>query len=602
MDRQEDVANQFRAMSDLFPESRDIAARYVDWLARSDQLNVAEDFLRIRAKVAAAGVPRMLDLIEFLAKWKGPDAVLADLGALIQSDTDPLLFRAMRATVVFQTGARKQAVADLETVIAEAAVSTDESVRADTSRYRIVLARMLDSMGDRAGAEAAIGPVIAERPNLADAALLQAQFQLDKGQATDAISTLRAALGADESDPQLLLLLARAHTAQGADALAMRTLSLAFGASGQSPETALIFAGRLVRDGRRDSAIDVLTRAISIRPTHVGLLGALGELYVAALDWNRAAKIIQTLRDLNGGAVPDSAADQLDLAMLAGRAPVDDALGKIQTEDPANRAGTVAYLTLAQSYMAAGRRDDARRVLDQGLEGAPHNALMMAVSARLAVAQGQGALAVRTYRDLIAQEPNSEYLWLSLAHAMRVDADTDAVLAVLDEGLAALPNSVRLGWDRALTLQQAGRPEDAIAAYEAVLTQAPDNLPAVNNLANLLSTVRQDDASLTRAADLARALDRSDIPQFRNTLGWIRFRQGDVDAAVQLLVPAAEALADDPVAQIQAAEALMAATQIPRAQDFLTRAIALAPPGTEVAARAREALAEIAALGPAKEG
>ena len=47
--RSEAVAAQFRSMIDLFPQSRDIAARYVEWLARGDQVDMAEEFLRQRA-------------------------------------------------------------------------------------------------------------------------------------------------------------------------------------------------------------------------------------------------------------------------------------------------------------------------------------------------------------------------------------------------------------------------------------------------------------------------------------------------------------------------------------------------------------------------
>lgn len=602
LEKPDKVAAQFRAMIELFPENRNIATRYVDWLARDDQLAVAESFLRQRATDTKDEVARTLDLIEFLATWKGPDAVLADLDVLVDSDADPLLFRAMRASVVFQTGAREDAIAELKAIVAEAEVSPVDSVRSDTARYRIVLAQMLDDIGDRAGAEAAVALVISQHPNMTEAAQLQAKFLLDKGQNTDAISTLRAALGSVDSDPQLLLLLARAHSAQGADALATRTLSLAFAASGQSPDIALIFASHLAQDARTGSAIDVLTRALSTQPRHPGLLAALANLYIEQGDWNRAASIATTLRRLDAGPAPARAADQLDLALLAARAPLSEALKTLEALDATDQGGSMAYLSLIQAYIAAGRADDARRVLDQGLEAAPENALLLAISARLAVAQGQSARAIETYRSLIAGEPDSEYLWISLAQAVATESDTEAVLAILDEGLTARPNSPRLEWERALVLHQADRPEEAIEAYERVLEHAPSNLPAVNNLANLLSTTRQDEESLTRAADLSKALERSDIPQFRNTLGWIRFRQGDVSAAVVLLVPAAETLSTDPLVQIQAAEALIAASQGQRAQAFLTRAMDLVVPDSVLADRAREGMDAIAALGTAKEG
>ena len=70
-----------------------------------------------------------------------------------------------------------------------------------------------------------------------------------------------------------------------------------------------------------------------------------------------------------------------------------------------------------------------------------------------------------------------------------------------------------------------------------------------NNLASLLATSRDDAESLARAAKVARPLRGLDQPAFRDTWGWIAFRQGDLQDSLTHLEPAAAGLATD--AQVQ---------------------------------------------------
>ena len=59
---------------------------------------------------------------------------------------------------------------------------------------------------------------------------------------------------------------------------------------------------------------------------------------------------------------------------------------------------------------------------------------------------------------------------------------------------------------------------------------------------SLLADHRGDEASLDRAAKLAQGLARSEVPQFKDTLGWIASRRGDYKAAIPLLEGAVAAL------------------------------------------------------------
>ena len=62
----------------------------------------------------------------------------------------------------------------------------------------------------------------------------------------------------------------------------------------------------------------------------------------------------------------------------------------------------------------------------------------------------------------------------------------------------------------------------------------------INNLASLLSEHRNDEESMQRALELASRFRQSSIPHFKDTLGWIYYKLGDIQAATSLLQDAVE--------------------------------------------------------------
>src|SRR5262249_57520259 len=91
-------------------------------------------------------------------------------------------------------------------------------------------------------------------------------------------------------------------------------------------------------------------------------------------------------------------------------------------------------------------------------------------------------------------------------------------------------------------LEQKGDYEAAIAEYEILLKQDPGSLIVANNLASLLSDRRTDKASLERAYSLGAMLRKSQVPNFKDTLGWIDYLRGDYKNATALLGERAAAL------------------------------------------------------------
>jgi Flp pilus assembly protein TadD len=100
---------------------------------------------------------------------------------------------------------------------------------------------------------------------------------------------------------------------------------------------------------------------------------------------------------------------------------------------------------------------------------------------------------------------------------------------------------------QAASYELSGRVDEAIKLYEQLLKERPNADVIANNLSSLLSDHRTDKTSLARAHELAQRFKRSDIPQFKDTLGWATYKVGKADEAAQLIEGASKQLPELPV-------------------------------------------------------
>ena len=98
-----------------------------------------------------------------------------------------------------------------------------------------------------------------------------------------------------------------------------------------------------------------------------------------------------------------------------------------------------------------------------------------------------------------------------------------------------------------------------------------------NNLASLLTDHRSDAASLDRAKTLALLLKNSQVPQFKDTLGWVAYQQKDYDAAIAYLEDAAAKLPNVALVRYHLGMSYLAAGQNAKATDEFNKARSLAP-------------------------
>ena len=506
------------------------------------------------------------------------------------------LYRAMRASILFDTQDRAAALAELAAVLA-AAEPSDQ-----TRNIKAVYATLLNRDGQADKADTVIAEILAEDPAHQEALFLRAARNINADRATEAIIDLRAALNQAPNDARLLSALARAYLRDGNTDLATETMARAVQAAPNQPALARDYA-RLLEDlGRREVARAVIYDAWQNNSGDPGLIEMLSSVALADDDWRLAAEILNVLR----GAPTDAglaAADQFESAVLLDQGKFDEGLAIIDRRLAAqgeNVAGKAAWTLLrVDGLIRAGRRDEALAELATAAAAMPEEPSLRHRQAELAQEDDKPEEAIAIYRGLIETDPADDRAVRILYGLLVAAGQTDEAVKVLQAGMAARPDSVDLRWVEASRLQDAGDIAGAVAIYEALYAQDSGNPIIANNLASLLPVLSDDPATAERAARIARRLRASEVPAFQDTYGWTLHLTGKSAEALPVLEAAAAGLPEDGSVQYHLGSVLAALGRKDEARAALERAIALAPsPQAPHLARAEAALAALDAPVP----
>jgi len=171
-------------------------------------------------------------------------------------------------------------------------------------------------------------------------------------------------------------------------------------------------------------------------------------------------------------------------------------------------------------------------------------------AAELYAASGQLDIGIEKVRSLstLLPDPAMQSMLITTESRMLQDAgrDVDAV-GVLSAGLEKYPANSELLYARALAADRTGDTDTLMSDLEQLIVAEPNNANALNALGYFLA---DDNQRLDEAeAYLEKALSlKPNDPAIMDSLGWLRFRQGDSEGAKRLLERAYEAYPDAEIA------------------------------------------------------
>lgn len=196
-----------------------------------------------------------------------------------------------------------------------------------------------------------------------------------------------------------------------------------------------------------------------------------------------------------------------------------------------------ANLAVGIHLLRLGRLDEAAHHLQNALAAEPRMAQAHSALGFVFLSGGNPARSVAHYQAAVSMDPDAVNL-CGLGNALLQSGEVSKALESYQKALAADAGHLDARAGLAMAYAKLGQADLAVACYKEVLAKNPQHLLAINNLAWLLATSRQDSvrdgAQAVNLVAHALQLPGGSRPHLMHTLAAAYAETGQYDKAVQI--------------------------------------------------------------------
>jgi tetratricopeptide (TPR) repeat protein len=452
--------------------------------------------------------------------------------------------------------------------------------RAGDYRKRIAVAYLNQHRTD--DALELLDQLLRTTPGDQEAAVLKANLLLDRGKPDDlpqVIATYESAVKSHPEDAAVREHLGRAYLAKNDPTNARQALLAALKIEPVAEQPRVLLAGIAIHEGKSADALEFLDNHGGTVPVTPRMRYLRVVAFMILNRYEDARGELDTLLRDN----PKSS----DLLLLKGILAVATKRYKEAESTfasvPLSPSDPRAVAGLADAYVSEQRSDKALKLLEAALRRTPGSVAIRRAYAKTALIAGRYDNAIAQFERLVAAQPKSASLLSDLGEAYRAKGEFQKAVDEFEQASRISPKDPAIRLLLSFALYQSGRIPEAMAKYREVLTLDPQNATAMNNLAYALAE-KGGRENLAEAVQLAqKAVKIRPATDFRDTLGWIYFKQGVPDSAMQIFESVAREQPKNPSYQHHLALALLAKHNQAGARQALENALADNP--TEAEAR-----------------
>jgi tetratricopeptide (TPR) repeat protein len=437
-------------------------------------------------------------------------------------------YKALHAKFLFQTGQRAAALAEFE-ALAQAAP--------DDRRARGRLVAAYVQMNRIQAAEDLLAQALKKNPKDTDALLQRSVLYLQAGKVAEAGTDLREVIHYIPGSSPAHFALAAVYKMQGLVRSEREELNEALRLNPNLLPARLWLVQSLLVAEQNEAALSALDQAPAPQKQS---LAVIVERNWALLFLGRDREVRPILdRALRYGPFPELVLQDAVLKMKEGNfAAARTAAEQVLKQDPENaRAAHV----VVDSYVAQKQNGKAGEWLAGIVAARPQSAPLQYLLGQWYESLHRNAEARRAFESADAAGPKFSRAELSLAELDLQENQIGAARKRLLDLVNADRKNVKALLLLATVEDSSGDPAAAIPYYREVLGLDGNNIYALNNLANHLTTENPDEA-LKLAQQAAEVVP--DNPAVQDTLGWIYYRKGMYGMAVEHLKAAASKAAN----------------------------------------------------------
>ena len=428
------------------------------------------------------------------------------------------------------TGQRDKAIEQLNSVISLAEKSDDPVLYlAKTELAKIYLAgKEIDR------ARALCDEILQEKNDISDAHFVRGKIYLLEGDGQKAIAEFRPVVTQSPTFLPGYLALADAYMQNNELNLAADTLRNANKIDPLQHNVLISLARVLMMQQKYKLAQEQLESLLAQNPADQQALLLFGDLHLERKEFKNAEELFSRI-------VENAPKSPLGYAKLA-----ESAMRQSQwTEANSHLLRALEYSpdavelqnSLVQNYIRSGQFVKAMNFCREAQKKAATDqmrAFYEQLNGDILVAQKKFDQAEKAYSKAIELYPEWPTPEESLVKILLLQKKTTAAEDRLQSTIRQSPDRVSAYLELGQIYYQKGERAKAVNLYDQVLQRHPELWSAANDLAFILSEGETSAADLERAANLARKAQqvRPDEPRVLDTLGWVFYRQGQIEQAL----------------------------------------------------------------------
>jgi tetratricopeptide (TPR) repeat protein len=567
--RSADVEAVLRQLVTVDPKNPAYVIDLANQLAQRDRFDEADAIFQ-KAIAANAGSDALVTAYAgFLANQKNVDEAISRIKTLIGTAQSQPRYQFLLEQLYLRAKRFDEATALMSEL-----QQRSGAVLGDRLRAQVELARIDLLQGNAKKALEQLNSVLTEDPLNEGAFLLRSIIKLNDSDLDGAIADAKSVLHGDIKSADAYRILGKAYAASGDAELAISAYRNLLRLTPTEVDARLELAGLLANKSPQD-AIDQIDAAIALRPDDARLKIGKAKFLIQTGAVDKGELLAQEM--INH---PEFSGVGHQIAGEAALARADYSLAVSELQKAASSGIPFADVgePMVKAYMRAGKPAEAEKLLQDQLAKEDKDAAPLILLASIRMQGGKLAEAEELLQRAITMQPDRSTSYLELGRVLTVQRRFKEAVDVLSNAAAKFPNDPDIALFSAIADDTAGNFDAAKAGYERILAKAPAHPIAANNLAALIADFwPQDSKALDRARQLAERFRNTNSPMMLDTLGWVLFRQGNVDDAAIVLQKSISIDASNQQAQYHLAMALKTKGLAEKAREAFTKALAGTP-------------------------
>jgi tetratricopeptide (TPR) repeat protein len=400
--------------------------------------------------------------------------------------------------------------------------------------YQKRVVEVLMRQGKRSEAADANALILKDNPNDNDAKGVAATLLLDKGQVNEALGELQQVVTRSPNNAVAHFNLGNAYRLKQQREQARQEYMKAIEIRPDYLDARLALADLQVTYGEYDAGIKTVDEILALDRSNPRAALVKSAAYTGQGKYADARAILDPLSK----ALPNSPDVQLQIGQLNLRErkykEAEAAYRRCYELYPAAMAGLRGVV---ETLMAQNKPDEALQVLQSEAARSPNRVDIRFESGMVAGRTGKFDVALAEFQKVLDGMDKAARgrapVYLRVGEIYRRKGDDAAAIAAFQKGREVSPEDTELLVALGLTLDHAGRWNEARQLYEATLKATPNSPVALNNLAFLMAEHGGDlDDALTKAQRAKQLWPN--VWEISDTLGWIYLKKNLADSAIDI--------------------------------------------------------------------